>query len=802
MKTEELQPEIVDALDHLLDQYDVDNLRKLAKDLTAVMEKPKIYVPYPKQEMIHRSKAKIVLVTGGNRCLRGDQRIVTARGLVPVAKIRAGDLVLGYDLGSKKHRWSLSSGAFAKGWSRQYRVVHEAGEFVCDGRHQIALPEGKYEFVENLSCGQEMLFASPALRPTTEDVSTSRLFSDAVNLTRRLASSAGDYLGGNRLCDQQLRPYQAFSREWLRRCNGVVAFCGLVCREVVGHARTILARRFQHSRLGQCKNLLRKIYSRSLALGQCETASANPYASESSPHTSEDIRPTKQSLEKTAQGQTAQQSDLATSCNFSDHSYDSSCTISKIKSIEQLDTSEKYWDIQVAHVDNYFTEDGILHHNSGKSELGAREIVWRMLGTHPFKKTRVPIKIWVGANSFKQLSKVIWPKIKSYLEPRHIVKIKKNNEGYVEHVSLINGATLDMKTYKQDVMDWESEDIDVLWCDEPPPREHFMAAQRGLVDRGGDTLITATPLREPWMHEEIVLKSGKAGYSVEAFSLSSYDNPHTDHEALRRFESGLTPEERRTRIYGEFKKLIGRVLNHFSEDGPMILPAFKIPDEWPRYEGLDPHMSKPHGVIMLAVTPKRNAVIYHAERPVGGMRDLAIHLREHRHGIEPMIPPIVDTSVQQFDNSIGMTQREQLMAEGIEVILANKKDQVLPGLERMNRMFWNAQQDQPEGLYVMDNCTMFIDEAKRLTWNAKKVDTPRGSDDLIDPARYVIQHDPINMSQAIKVTKPKYNASYTSTFSVDGFSQVNSVDSRKYSNKRFDLDLDDEEEKPKYKVRY
>lgn len=442
---------------------------------------------------------------------------------------------------------------------------------------------------------------------------------------------------------------------------------------------------------------------------------------------------------------------------------------------------------------------------SGKSELGARELVWRLTGTHPWKTRRMPIKAWVGANSFKQIGKVLFPKIKSYLEPRQISAMRKNNEGYVDRIELTCGSTVDFKTYKQDTMDWESEDIDYLWCDEPPKREHYMAAQRGLVDRGGETLITATPLREPWMHEEIAMKAGKKDYDISAFTINSYDNPHTDHEALRRFEQGLTPEERQTRIYGEFRKLIGKVFSHFEDDGPMIVDRFDIPMDWNYFEGLDPHMSKAHGVIKLAVTEKRNCVVFHAERPIGGMRGLAEHvLGSRKSGTLPMMAPIVDTSVQQFDNSIGMTQRDQLSMHGLDVILANKKDQLLPGLERINEMFWRAKQGMPGGLYIMRDCRLLIDECKRLVWSTKKTDMPIGSDDLIDPLRYIVQHDPIMMSDGVRVVKPSYNASYVARQTVGGKLEKKTLDSRTYSKKSFDLDLEDDEddEKPKYKVRY
>lgn len=424
----------------------------------------------------------------------------------------------------------------------------------------------------------------------------------------------------------------------------------------------------------------------------------------------------------------------------------------------------------------------------GKSEAGIQELYWRLTGTHPYKKTRVPIKAWVAGSTFKQVGKVLWKKLKNKLEPRLIAKIKKNSEGYIDYLELINGSTVDFKTYKQDSMDWESEDFDFLLADEPPPREHFISARRGLIDRDGDIVITATPLREPWIYEEI-WEPGTSGRdkNISCHQWSSYDNPHVNHAAIRDMERRLTPEEREVRIHGRFKKLIGRVLKHFQPDGKMVVPAFSWPRGWGYFEAIDPHMSKPHGFVRIGITPKRNLVLFHASRPEGTMEQLAAHIIKTRPNNEPpIIDPIVDTSVNQFDNSVGMTQYEQLEAAGINCIMANKRDNVLPGLEEMNRLFYAAEQGLPNALYVMDNCGLFIDEAKVLRWDEKRDDTPKGDDDLIDPARYILINRPLEVSQT-GVWKRQRPISYSQQ------ATVKETDKRKYSNRAFDYDIEDDE---------
>ncbi len=67
----------------------------------------------------------------------------------------------------------------------------------------------------------------------------------------------------------------------------------------------------------------------------------------------------------------------------------------------------------------------------------------------------------------------------------------------VKHVS--GGRTLlKMKTYKQKRADWQSDTVDVLWCDEEPPAELYdeglTRTNNGDNGQGGMVFVSATPL--------------------------------------------------------------------------------------------------------------------------------------------------------------------------------------------------------------------------------------------------------------------------------------------------------------------
>ena len=59
----------------------------------------------------------------------------------------------------------------------------------------------------------------------------------------------------------------------------------------------------------------------------------------------------------------------------------------------------------------------------------------------------------------------------------------------------MNGSSIDLQSYDQDVALFESADYDWAAFDEPPPRPIWVAVQRGLTDRRGPSWIAMTPLK-------------------------------------------------------------------------------------------------------------------------------------------------------------------------------------------------------------------------------------------------------------------------------------------------------------------
>lgn len=120
------------------------------------------------------------------------------------------------------------------------------------------------------------------------------------------------------------------------------------------------------------------------------------------------------------------------------------------------------------------------------------------------------------------------------------------------------------------------------------------------MDRAGQSVLTFTPLVEPWMKEDLVDKAdGDRRDVVHAISYDNtadiHGNPILSRENIAREERDMPEDLRRTRIYGEFFHLRGVAWPEFTPSVHLQDFVYEYPD--PVVCILDPHTRKPHHVI-------------------------------------------------------------------------------------------------------------------------------------------------------------------------------------------------------------
>jgi hypothetical protein len=155
-----------------------------------------------------------------------------------------------------------------------------------------------------------------------------------------------------------------------------------------------------------------------------------------------------------------------------------------------------------------------------------------------------------------------------------------------------------LQSYDQDTDLFESSDYDWAHFDEPPPRPIWVAVQRGLTDRRGRSWLTMTPLKEPWIYDEIYSRDDVGLYYFDIEDNLGYG---LSREGIDQFAKSLTEDEKEARLRGRFFHLTGLVYKNY---GPKLrLKRFPIPKHWGLWFHVDTHPRTPHHAVWIAVAP-------------------------------------------------------------------------------------------------------------------------------------------------------------------------------------------------------
>ena len=275
-----------------------------------------------------------------------------------------------------------------------------------------------------------------------------------------------------------------------------------------------------------------------------------------------------------------------------------------------------------AHRDKSLIRVASGGNRSGKSTFGVNEDVAHALGYRPWLQptdadykvnVRVPNKGLICGESFgEQVAKVLVPKlvgdpekgVPGAVPTEMLAGVKRNPAGVVTSVHLKNGSTMYLQSYDQDVDLFESADYDWAHFDEPPPRPIWVAVQRGLTDRRGRTWLTMTPLKEPWIYDEIYSRKDVGLYYFDIEDNVGYG---LTREGVDQFASNLTEDEKEARLRGRFFHLTGLVYKDYN--AKLRLKRFPIPAHWGLWFHVDTHPRTPHHAVWIAVAPNQKKYV-------------------------------------------------------------------------------------------------------------------------------------------------------------------------------------------------
>lgn len=410
---------------------------------------------------------------------------------------------------------------------------------------------------------------------------------------------------------------------------------------------------------------------------------------------------------------------------------------------------------------------------SGKTTAGAIETISYALGERPFYPISSPfrytgkpakIRIW-GEDYTNHIGQVIVPKLKEWIPKNKIISTKKNQQGiptYWEIKHLEGVSTIEILSYEQDPSKAEGWDGDLVWYDEPPPRGHFIASERGLIDRRGRSLITMTPIKEAWIYDEIYLQSDGKRYSV--FIVDMDENPYLSEEDKQAFLDKLTDEEKTARKEGKFQHLTGLIYKEFNPQYHVIEPFELKEEDYSWYEAVDPHPRTPHAVLWLAVARDGTKYVVDEYFKHGTVEELARDIYTKRRG-KRIVRGIIDPISVGLDPITGTTLQKELLDRGLFYEEASKD--LTAGILRVKQAL--TLRNGRSEIYFFSTCERTLWEIKRYIWDEWKgtsKDTrdpkpkPKDKDDHMMECLYrLLLLEPQFVEETYSIWKPRM-ASY------------------------------------------
>lgn len=383
----------------------------------------------------------------------------------------------------------------------------------------------------------------------------------------------------------------------------------------------------------------------------------------------------------------------------------------------------------------------------GKTTALTVDLVYTHLERHPHRNTSDVRHSWFLITGFDKVEDY-WNEIKRWCPPSKLPTPNKMGTSSIKRLEWTNGSVTTFYSHDQDSGKLEGTNIDALYCDEPPPRDLWVASYRGLRNNPNYFIVIAgTPIAEPWLYTEIyqpwALKKDKNIFIIQG---ATHENPYLSKDWIEDFKSRLTDDEIRTRLYGEFSHLQGRVFKEFIRQSH-VYDFQQWPSEWPVYMAVDPHPRKPHTALWLGVTADDIKVVINELSVEGDVETFANAIKnlEKENGYK-----IVS---RRIDNSGSGTDwnRDSFVAQlskyGIRVSPMRKAEKdVASSIQKIKLLLKNRE------LRFIENCVLTISDMELYAWQDYRNPAAAGvnekprkiHDDMIDPLRYIIVSNPVH----------------------------------------------------------
>ena len=230
------------------------------------------------------------------------------------------------------------------------------------------------------------------------------------------------------------------------------------------------------------------------------------------------------------------------------------------------------------------------------------------------KKWEPPCHIWVGAPKYAKHEDTTLPLFRKLIPKEALWKqsFAKSYSSQSRQIQLDCGSTIGLKTYDQDLDAWASAEIHRISWDEEPntpnSRDLRSEARARLISTGGEEIIGMTPLLGwSWVYDDVWLRRDQDNIVVVTMTMA--DNPWLPPAVITEFEAGLTEDEKRMRIHGEFVHVGGLVYPQLSDDHFVEAPDREHVASQTVIVGIDPGV-RTTAVVFVAFDNENSALVF------------------------------------------------------------------------------------------------------------------------------------------------------------------------------------------------
>jgi len=384
-------------------------------------------------------------------------------------------------------------------------------------------------------------------------------------------------------------------------------------------------------------------------------------------------------------------------------------------------------------VPNYhnFLANGIIHHNSGKSETGAYVTARRcMFDLRAVEMKPRPV-FWCIGKGYEECGEILWKEKLSKFIPQQSIAVAtwhSRAQEWPKMIRLVNGTEIVFKSWEQERQAFQGKAIDGAWFDEQFPKDIFEEVQARCIDKAAPIFVTLTPLEpDPFLEE----KSTEPPKSWHWFNIDLEENRKSvggylqDEIVTAQLEEWKDLPTYEARKSGKFVGLAGAIYPTFSRQIHVrsFTPA-DISTHYRRYCGIDFGYRNPFVCLWGAMDEDGRWWIYdeHQEAQATIEHHASIIQRKNEeHGRKPDVywsDPGGDTMpTGTGPDDYKVSGRKRLAEMGFTVQNAHKD--LMRGIEHIIGLM-RIQGDGEPSIFISDRCVKLIRQIMGYKWDQTK----------------------------------------------------------------------------------